>query len=307
MCGSSIFTLAGSSWGVVCLMICWNVNATCANLSWKICRMDMSGIYFDLWSGRLRNFCVWMICSRVDVVCCGRINGSNLCMWNVRIVSYFWGGCDYPCVMTWSGSYISHDDLAAAMSVKMWLWPGMDFTCPYLHGGDLATWPGMMAFVWSWVGGALMGFPKEVPCVDNPWQCDHTHHNSKHLMLGQFLAIRPCPWHWKQWYSSFDIMLTVDCGIIMAVSCCTALSFSTSDIASLSICGPFSQMWVARLWAFFKPLMNILMVGCNIYKVASLSFCLELVEHMLWGILFLTAGSPWNVPGVGMNIGIAKF
>ena len=43
----------------------------------------------------------------------------------------------------------------------------------------------------------------------------------------------------------------VDGGVTVAVSCCTALSFSTSDMASLSICGPFSYMWVAKLWASF--------------------------------------------------------
>ena len=70
-------------------------------------------------------------------------------------------------------------------------------------------------------------------------------------MLGQFLAICPCSWHWKQQSSLFDIMLTVDGGVIMAVSCYTAFSFWTSDITSLSICGPFSYMQVAKLWAFF--------------------------------------------------------
>ena len=62
-------------------------------------------------------------------------------------------------------------------------------------------------------------------------------------------------------------MLTVDGGMMVAVSCCTALSFSTSDIASLNICGPFSYMWVAKLCAFFKPLMNIHIVATSFVKL----------------------------------------
>ena len=66
-------------------------------------------------------------------------------------------------------------------------------------------------------------------------------------------------------------MLTVDGGVIMAVSCCTALSFSTLDIVLLSVCGPFSYMWVARLMAFFKPLMNIWTVAASFVKLHLLA------------------------------------
>ena len=94
-------------------------------------------------------------------------------------------------------------------------------------------------------------------------------------MLGQFLAICPCSWHWKQQSSSFDIMLTVDGGVAVAVSCCTAFSFLTSDIALVSVCGPFLYMWVARLWAFFKPSMNILMVAASFVKLHLLASVLK--------------------------------
>ena len=56
-------------------------------------------------------------------------------------------------------------------------------------------------------------------------------------------------------------MLTIDGGVMVAVSCCTALSFS------LSVCGPFSYMWMARLWAFFKPLMYIPIVTASFVKL----------------------------------------
>ena len=66
-------------------------------------------------------------------------------------------------------------------------------------------------------------------------------------------------------------MLTVYGGVIMAVSCCTGLSFLTLDI----VCGPFSYIWVARLWAFFKLLMNILMVAASFVKLHVLASVLN--------------------------------
>ena len=85
----------------------------------------------------------------------------------------------------------------------------------------------------------------------------------------------PCSWHWKHLSSSFDIMLTVDDGVKVAVSCCTALSFSTLDIALLSICGPFSYMQVARLWPFFEPLVNIQIVATSLMKICLLASVLN--------------------------------
>ena len=70
-------------------------------------------------------------------------------------------------------------------------------------------------------------------------------------------------------------MLTIDGGMMVVVSCCTALSFSTLDIALLSICGPFSYMQVARLWAFFRPLMNILIVAASFVKLHHLASVLN--------------------------------
>ena len=59
----------------------------------------------------------------------------------------------------------------------------------------------------------------------------------------------------------------MDGEIIVAVSCCTALSFSTLEMESVSVCSPFSWMWVARLWALFNPLMKILMVAASFVKL----------------------------------------
>ena len=97
----------------------------------------------------------------------------------------------------------------------------------------------------------------------------------KNLMLGQFLAMWPCSWCWKQWSSSYDIMLTINGGVMVAVSCCTTLSFSTSDIVSMSVCGPFSYMWVAKLWTFFKLLMNIQMVAASFVTLHLLASVLN--------------------------------
>ena len=70
-------------------------------------------------------------------------------------------------------------------------------------------------------------------------------------------------------------MLTIDGGVMVAVSCCTALDFLPLDITSLRICGPFSYMLAARLWAFFKPLMNILIVAVSFVKLHLLASVLN--------------------------------
>ena len=90
-------------------------------------------------------------------------------------------------------------------------------------------------------------------------------------MFGQCLAMWPSSWHWKHLSSSFIIMLTIDAGVTVVVSCCTALSFSTSDIASLSISDPFSYMWVSKLCASFKPLRNILIVSASFVQLHLLA------------------------------------
>ena len=46
--------------------------------------------------------------------------------------------------------------------------------------------------------------------------------------------------HWKYQSSSLDIMLTVEDGIIVTVSYCAVLSFPTSVMASVNVCGSFS-------------------------------------------------------------------
>ena len=94
-------------------------------------------------------------------------------------------------------------------------------------------------------------------------------------MLGQFLAMWPCCWHWKHLSLLFDIMLTIGGGVMVAVNCCLALSFLTSDIALLRVCSPSSYMWVVKLWAFFKPLMNILIAAVLLVKLHLLASVLN--------------------------------
>ena len=96
----------------------------------------MSVIYCDLWSGKLKNFYVWMICDEVGVVCHGRIDGCNLCC------ELLWCGCDYPDVLTVSGLCMNHDDSSCNVcenEIVIW----NDFAYPCLHGGALnLTWNG---------------------------------------------------------------------------------------------------------------------------------------------------------------------
>ena len=299
-CVDPLFSLWCSSYDVVCFVICWSARVTYVSLIMRLCKMDVSMIDFDLWSGTMRNLCVLMICSGVDVVCWNRIDGYNPCMWNLCVVSYFWGGGNYPHVMTWNSLYMSHDNLSCSVC-KMWLW----FFCPCLRGDVWSlTWCGNFCVVW--IGCALLGFLKEVVlCGQSITMWPYSSH-SKHLMLWQFLSICPCSWQWKQWSSSFDIMLTIDGGVIVVVSYCTVLSFSILDIVSLSICSPFSYMWVARTMGILQIFNEYPDGGCIIHKIAYLSFCLESVDICCEGLLFLLLDlhKAWSV---SVDISIAKL
>ena len=50
--------------------------------------MDVNVIYYDLWSGSLMNFYVWMFCNEVSVVCHSGIDGCNFYMWSLNDISY---------------------------------------------------------------------------------------------------------------------------------------------------------------------------------------------------------------------------
>ena len=115
-----------------------------------------------------------MICGGVEVVCCGEVDGHNPCMWHWSILSDSWGGGSYPCLMTWSSLNMSHDNLSCGVCKNV-IVTWNNFACLSLYSSVWSlTWCGNFCAVW--VGGTLLGFPKEVPCVDNPLQCNHTHH-----------------------------------------------------------------------------------------------------------------------------------
>ena len=162
-----------SSCDVVCFTICWSASVTYVNLTSRICRMDVNASDYSLWSGMM-SFYALMIFGVADVVYHGRIDDYNSCMWNVSIVSYLWGSGNYPCVVTWNSLCMNHVNLTCSVCENVTVtWNG--FPCPCLHNGvwSLAWYGG---FCMVWIGDALLEFPKEVSYVDNPLQCDHTHH-----------------------------------------------------------------------------------------------------------------------------------
>ena len=136
--------------------------------------MDLNMSDFGLWSGVMMSLCEHIICSVVNMVCCGRINGYNTCMWNLSIMSYLWGGGNYTYVVTWNGLNMNHDDLSCGVSKNV-IVTWNDFTCPSPHGGVWnLTWHG--GFCMVWIDDALLVLPKEVSCMDNSLQCDYTDH-----------------------------------------------------------------------------------------------------------------------------------
>ena len=70
-------------------------------------------------------------------------------------------------------------------------------------------------------------------------------------------------------------MLTAEDEIIVAVSCCTALNFSTSVMASISVCGFFSQIQAATLGVFLRPFLKILMIAESFMKLHHLASILN--------------------------------
>ena len=66
-----------------------SVSVIYVNLILRIYRMEVNMSGFSLWSGMMMSFYAWMICGVVDVVCHGKSDGYNSCMWNLSIVSYF--------------------------------------------------------------------------------------------------------------------------------------------------------------------------------------------------------------------------
>ena len=115
-------------------MICWNVNVTCVNLTLMICRMVMSVIYCNLWSGEQKIFYMQLICNEGNVVCHSEIYGCNLYRWSMSIVSCSGGGCNYPDVVTLNGLCMNHDDSSCDVcKIEVVIW--IDLACPCLHGG----------------------------------------------------------------------------------------------------------------------------------------------------------------------------
>ena len=115
---------------------------------------------------------------------------------------------------------------------------------------------------------------------------------------GTMSAIWPNSWHWKQQSSSWDMTFTVEDGVNVAVSCCVAWSFSTSDIASVRVCGPFSCICTAKVWAFLSSLTKILMVAVLFVKLHLLASLLKwwmyAARDFFFFLLYLHKSGIWK-------------
>ena len=150
----------------------------------------------------------------------------------------------------------------AAMCLKVGLWSGLASPVSILTVLP-QTWSGMVTLVWfvvyhwsSW-----------------RWYSVWTVHDNVTIFSALILPnVRAMSCH-MSWFLTlqaaipFDITLTVEGGMIIAVSCCTEFGFFTSKMASVSVWGPFLLIHVAKLWAFFSPLTNILIVAAPFVKL----------------------------------------
>ena len=248
-------------WGFVGWMWTWLASICGVVLGASVCRWSA---VWSMWSVTVRSMAITPLCG------IGALWVTPVMM---VIIPMLWSRMASIGVMM----------TAAVVSVKSWLRPWIAYPVPVLIAVS-GTWSGMVASMQS---GLVMlcwsSHRRDLMWATIAMWLYSSY--SKHLMLGQFLAMWPCSWHWKHLSLWFDIMLTIDGGVMVAVSCCTALSFSTLDMLSLRACSPFSYMWVAKLWAFFKPLMNILIVATSLVKLhllaSVLNWCTYAARHFL--------------------------
>ena len=178
---------------------------------------------------------VWMICNVASVVCHGRFCSCNLSVLNgITLICFYSGLCPSLCC-----------NLEQPLYRSWWL----ELQCMLYLDCDLdlsllfqSSWQCLEPdLVWQFLcilwysagvpeGGILLGQSMTL--------CLYSSH-SWHLILGQCCVMCPGSRHWKHWSSSFDIMLPIDDGRMVVVSCCAALKFPTSVMASFSVCGIF--------------------------------------------------------------------
>ena len=146
-----------------------NCNSPCADLLFSFCVPLV--MWFALWSAGVLVWPMW-------ILSCGFVGwmwmwftlisgvvwwGTSACWWSPvglmwcvmeglmaitpvcgtgAFVGDPWGGGDYPCVMTWSSLYMSHDDLSHGVCKNV-IVTWNDFTCPCLYGSVWSlTWHG---------------------------------------------------------------------------------------------------------------------------------------------------------------------
>ena len=82
-------------------------------------------------------------------------------------------------------------------------------------------------------------------------------------------------------------MLTIDGGVIVAVSCCTALSFSTLDIAIAEHLLSLLIYVGGQTVGILQTLNEYPDGGCIIHEITSFSLCLESMDIHCKGLLIL--------------------
>ena len=129
------------------------------------------------------------------------------------------------------------------------------------------AWSGVVISICLWCGTGVPegGILWEQSMMISPYSL-----HSWHLMWVQCHAMCPGSWHWRHCLSSFDIMLTIEDAMMVAVSCCAALSFFTLIMASLWVCGSFHRFVLLNCLHSLGLLWKILMVAASCVKLQHL-------------------------------------
>ena len=218
-------TFSFSGWSIIpnC-MILFGVNYTS-----KIGKVVVSAIYSDPGSGSLMSCSLWRICSVTSVMCHGGTCSYVLGVLNGIVLSCFYGNC---------ASCDLEQPLCKSWWLELWCLLYLDCDWDWSLLSQSSWWCLELNLCALWCGasvpegGILWGQSMTI--------CPYSSH-SWHLMWRKCHTMCPSSWHWKHWSSSLDTILTVEDRMFVMVSCCAALSFFTSVMASVNVRGSFCR------------------------------------------------------------------
>ena len=213
-----------------------------------IYRMDVNVIYCSPDSSNLMSCSVWMICSVAGVVCHGGFGDFGLGVLNGITLSSSLAALSTP--LLWSEVASVQVTMAGAgmSTIARWWFESVSSFLIFLAVSRAWSCVAISMCLVMWCQCSRRGY--FMRAVHDNMSTVITFMTYDMMAVSCISAICSGSWHWKHLSSLLDIMSTAEDGMIVVVSCCAALNFSTSVISSFNICGLFSYIVAAKLCAF---------------------------------------------------------